>query len=334
MLKHVLLFAAGIILTIIVVSFFGLAETVAVMLRANVFYLLFALILQLAVQGLVSLRFYMLARQKSYIKFSHAFSIQQTGNFVSVLTPIAKIGGEPLKIYMLRQFSGTSKASSVVAVDTFLEIISSIIVVFVTFLLFLPQLGPSLAWMFIAFLLVALMITGAVLKLLLTPSWMTKIVDWFVSRISRFQNVKKKDYTKLFYDAFVLTIKDRNLMITGFGLSFITKILEITRIYVVFLALGIAVPANIAVVAWSVILVMLMIPWLPGSLGLVEFGAASAFMYFGIASSVAASAIVLDRLISLWFVLFIGAVCIYFARKNGLIPDMEKKHDLSKLMEK
>ncbi len=72
-----------------------------------------------------------------------------------------------------------------------------------------------------------------------------------------------------------------------------------------------------------VILIILFIPWLPGSLGLVEFSGIAAFIAFGITSSVGASAMILDRLLSFWMPLFIGLVAISMAKQKGELPDLK-----------
>ncbi len=331
MRKRLILFILGIALTLFVIHIFGFDQTVSVLATANIELVALAFVMQLVIQGLLAARIMVIAYQKGYMSFKTAFLTTQSGIFVSLITPIAKIGGEPLKIYMLRNLFDTSKASAIVAMDSFVEIISSVIVVLFSVVLFAPQLSTHMLFIFSLFFIITFLIVGVVLKIMLTPRWLAKIVSWITKQISKFQNVDNKDYTTLFYKAFTLLIRDKKMLVISFGLSFFIKILEFVRIWIIFLALGFVVPFSTLIIVWSIVLVLLMIPWLPGSLGLVEFGAVSGYLLFNMPNAIATSAVVLDRLVAFWFVLFIGLACIYVSKKKGLIPKLEKKHDITKV---
>ncbi len=301
------LFAIGIILIAFVMSFFGFKEVVDVMATARLDYILLAVALQIAILLLLAVRLVLLSRKYSHLGFREAFKISMSGMAVSMITPIAKIGGEPLKIYLLKKnrFKG-SQATAVIAVDTLAELASSLLVVFFVFVFFSREIPGILASSFAIFLVVIAAILVLFVKLLLNPRWMRRLVHFVTKRVSRFAHVKKKDYAELFYKAFLVLINDRKLIASAFGLSFVTKIIEFARIWFVFAAISIFLPADVIVIFWSVILVLYLIPWLPGSLGLVEFFGAGVLVFFGIASSAAAGGLLLDRFISYWFVLVLG----------------------------
>ena len=67
-------------------------------------------------------------------------------------------------------------------------------------------------------------------------------------------------------------------------------------------------------IIWAVLLILSMIPWLPGGLGLVEFGGIYVFIMFGIQKGVAASGMFIDRFISFWFIVLLGAVLFVINR--------------------
>ena len=331
MRKRLILFIIGVALTLFVIHIFGLDQTVAAISQAKMEYIALAFLMQLVIQGLLASRLIVIAYNKGYLSFRNAFLTTQAGIFVSLVTPIAKVGGEPLKIYMLRQFFGTTKASAIVAVDSFVEIISTVLVVLLAVIFFAPQLGAHLLFTFVLFLIVIFLILGVILKIIFTPKWLGRIINWIVRRISRFQNVDNKDYATLFYKALTTLIKDKKMIFTSFGLSFFIKLLEFMRIWIIFLALGFIVPFSTIVIVWSIVIILLMIPWLPGSLGLVEFGGVSAYILFNISAAAAASAVVLDRLIAFWFVLLIGMISIYVSKQNDLIPKLKLKQDITKV---
>jgi len=323
-LKKVLLFAIGVALTIYVVGFFGLFEVLAALAGADLALVGSAVLIQIAVLGLIVLRLKILTYGWGYLSLLKTARITMTGMVVSMVTPIAKIGGEPLKIYMLRQNIGSAHASVAVAVDSLMEVFSSIFVIFVVTVLFIGAIPQPFFTAFVLFLVISGLILGTVLKVLLTPRWMGRIIDWTVKKISRFQEVEEKDYTKLFHDAFNTMLKDRKKLAGVFAISIFSKILEIIKIWIIFLALGLALPSQTVIIAWAILLVLMFVPWLPGSLGLVEFGVASALVLLGVPGPVGASGVLVERFMSFWLVLLIGFLALSSSRKMGELPSISK----------
>ena len=302
-----LLFAIGIVLIAGVVAFFGVNEVLNVIFTANAWYIAAAVIIQAAILLLLAGRLVLIARKHYHIGFIDAFKITLSGMAISMLTPIAKIGGEPLKIYLLKKKKmDGSEATAVIAVDTLAELASSLLMVFIIFMLYARELPAALSSSFIVFLIVVAVIIVGLLKLLLNPRWMRKLVRFASRKISKFAHVKKRDYARLFYNAFQVLIKDKSIIASAFGISFVTKILEFCRMWLVFAAIGVFLPWDVVVIVWSVILVLYLIPWLPGSLGLVELFGAGAFVMLGVTSGAAAGGLLIDRFISFWFVLIFG----------------------------
>lgn len=302
-----LLFAIGVILIAVVVAFFGANEVLSVIFTANPWHIAAAAIVQLAILLLLAGRLVLIARKHQRIGFVDAFKITMSGIAISMLTPIAKIGGEPLKIYLLKKGKmDGSEATAVIAVDTLAELASSLLMVFIIFMLYARELPGVVSSSFIVFLIVVAVIIVGLLKLLLNPKWMRKLVRFAGRKISKLAHVKKKDYARLFYDAFQVLIKDKSIVASAFGVSFLTKILEFARMWLVFAAIGVLLPWDVVVIVWSVILVLYLVPWLPGSLGLVELFGAGAFVMLGVTSGAAAGGLLIDRFISFWFVLIFG----------------------------
>ena len=209
---------------------------------------------------------------------------------------------------MLRRHLGGSKASAAVVLDTFVEILSSYITFLVIVVLFFFLIPPLLFPYYIVFLVVVLVSSLVFLKVSLTPVWLTRLVNFFVKKLSRFVRIRRKDYATMFHTSFTLLIRNKHVMVSSLSLSFAGKILEFLRIWLVFLALGVTLPWSVVLVVWAFLLILLVVPWLPGGLGLVEAGTIAAFTAMGINVHVAATAVVLDRLVWFWLVLFIGAV--------------------------
>lgn len=320
--KRIAFFLAGLVLVLVVLSYFGLAEIAATLVTTRIDVLLLLIILELAALGMLVLRLKILAYGKGYLPFSRATRVTFSGMFVSMITPMAKIGGEPLKIYMLRNNLGNSNASAVVAIDSFIEVVSSVLVVLAVSLIFFSQLPSAVLSYFFVFLVVSALLIGVLMKILLTPKWLRRIINWFLDRIAHMQDAKRKDYANMFYKSFNSILNDRGVIFGAFAVAIFTKMIEIIKLWLVFFALSSYLPFREAVVVWTIVLVLLFVPWLPGSLGLVEFGAASAFVAFGIAPNIAGSAVVIDRFVSLWLPLFVGLAALTIAKRRGELPDL------------
>jgi uncharacterized protein (TIRG00374 family) len=318
MKKRFLLFLAGIVLVFFVMSLFDLPAVVRAVASANPLYIAAAAGLQLTALVIQAARARIIGGFP--LGMGKAFRASTSGNFVSLVTPVAKIGGEPLKIYILRNSYGNTKATAVIAVDNLAELLANIIVIVVAVLFFAPTIAPQLTTIFAAFIVIVLLILAGVMKLMLTPSWLKRIVDWFLNRISKYQNVKRRDYARMFYEAFAILLKRKGMMATAVFVSVVIKFIEFGVLWLAFSSIGIALPWREVVILWSIIVVFLFIPWLPGSLGLVEFGATSALVIFGLSSTTAASGILISRFISLWFVLFMGVLALYWAKFMGELP--------------
>lgn len=310
-----LLLLIGVALTAGVVSFFGISEVLSVLLVSDPLLVLLAIVLQVVSLFLLALRLKVMAHKYKPLSSFTAFRVTMVSFVADFLIPGVRVGGEPVKIMMLRKKFGGTKASAIVAVDTLSEIISSIIAMALILFVFLPVLPVIVVYALVIFLVVMISLLLFVYKVITTQSWLGRIMKWTLKAISRFKKIQKKNYTLLFRDAFKLLAKDRRRMGATLGLSFLLKIFEFARMWVVFLALGYFVPIETVIIVWAVIVVLFLIPWLPGSLGLIELGGAAAFVLLGVSSNVAAGGVLLDRFISFWFVLILGLV---FAWASGL----------------
>ena len=326
MKKRLLLFVLGILLVLVVVSFFGFEEVVSAVRHANPAYVGAALCLQFAGLLLLGMRQKVLGGGKA--SFRKSFRVAMSGNFVNLIMPGPAVGGETLKAYMLRNTYGRGKAIAVIAVDDFIEILGTLLVVFFAVVFFVPAFTPGLKTIFAMFILVVILILTGIMKVLLTPKWLRKVVNWLVVRISKYQHIDEKDYANAFYRAFRVLLKKKATLTKALVLTLSIKALEFGVLYLSFASLGVTLPFNDIIILWSIIIVFLFIPWLPGSLGLVEFGAASTLVKFGVASTTAASGMLINRAISLWFVLLVGAVAIYHARKKGELAKHTRLGDI------
>lgn len=325
--KRIAFFIIGLVLIFIIVSAFGLQQTAAALAGTNIELLFLAVIIQIAIIFLLVLRIKILVSGKGYVSFSQAVRVTLSGMFVSMITPLAKLGGEPLKMYMLRGNVGSHNASAAVAIESIMELASSLFVIFVVSVLFFGQIPASFVMAFLGFLIILGIGTGLLVKIFFTPKWLNHIVNWISAKMARMLEVEKKDYAGMFASAFYSMWRNKTALFGAFTISVAMKVLEMLRLLVIFLALGIFLPFNTVVIVWSIILVVMFIPWLPGSLGLAEFGGISALLAFGLTPALAASSMVLDRLVSFWLTLLIGLAGFTMAKRRGELPNILKRKE-------
>ncbi len=119
------------------------------------------------------------------------------------------------------------------------------------------------------------------------------------------------------------------------GLTVAVWAAESARLYLVTLALPLPVrlgPAHIIFIA-LVASLLTTIPALPGGLVLVEGGMIAVLAFFGLPPSVALSVALLDRLISYWTPIAVGAVLLVVARQGIQAPALPGGGELRNLTE-
>ena len=335
-LKRIGIFAVGIALIFLVLNNFGIYQTAVALAHANVGWIFAAVLLQAGIIFFFILRLKILVGGKGYVSFGQMFRVSMSGMFISMITPLAKLGGEPLKMYMLRGNVGSHNASAAVAIESLMELLSSLFMVFVVAVIFFHDIPPAFITSLVVFLIVVGFAMGLLMKIFLTPHWLKRMVNWLATRMAKLVEAEKKDYAHMFSTAFYSLLQNKRRVFAAFLLSIGMKIFEMLRLWVIFFALGVFLPFNFAVIIWAIILILMFIPWLPGSLGLVEFGGISAIIALGVAPSLGASSFILERLVSFWLPLAIGLVAFTIAKRRGELPHLlhKKKTTESKQLPK
>jgi len=115
-----------------------------------------------------------------------------------------------------------------------------------------------------------------------------------------------------FHNQFQLILKSRNNLYKSIGASIIMWMCWILRTYFVFLALGKQLNPVFVALVTTVSLLMGLIPFLPGGIGIVEVVMSVLYAALKVGKNVAVTATILDRIISFWLVLvFTGIITSY-----------------------
>ncbi len=257
--------------------------------------------------------------------------------FGNNITPGAA-GGEPLRAYILREIKGTpfeiGFASS--TADRVFEFLPFVLISILAAFLILSwniALWIRVAVTIIIFLIViffsVVVYAGANQHLTqrLVLSIAKKLFP-FALRLTRremnFLEIREKIifYVHRFTTGFGMALKDRQVLVVGILLSFGMWALDMVRLYVCFLAVGVQVPLIPLVVIYTVGILIALLPLIPGSLGLREAILVGLFAVAGISADVVMAASILDRLASYIAPTLIGAFAAFY---YGKIMVSEKK---------
>src|SRR3989338_2099893 len=246
MKKRFLLFLFSILVALLTISLFGIGEVVGVVSTSNISLLLVAVGCQLAIIFLYAARFKVMSSKYKTISFKDALYISTVGNFINSITPIARIGGQPLMIYFTKPKIGNAKSSAIVLMDTMIDFIPSTVLVIVVLVLFHSIIPYQLLLPLVAFAAITGFLLVAFMKLFLSKDVLARLLDWFIEKIRRFRKLDRIFHAHIFEKSFRLILEDRKLMTKGGGISFLIRFFELLRIWVVFLAIGITLsPATV-----------------------------------------------------------------------------------------
>lgn len=323
--KGIILIIIGVAALAGMIIFIGPGEIEGALQRADLLYVIMAVILEFLILWLLTLRWSITTRAVSIdVRKRHLFPMLLVGMAINNLTPSARGGGEPVRAYMLGKYSRASMESSFATViadrglDTFPFIFLAILTIVGILLYF------NLALWMVALLIISVVIVVAAFFLALYVSVDResgeRIVNWALGIVKRFyrRNCAKiearvRGALREFQSTMRIMLADRNVLIYGIPLSFILWFLEILRVYLIFAAFG--APVSILVIAEGFILATLigMIPLLPGGVGAVDGIMIVFYSAAGVSPSVSAAVTVVERLISFWMVSAMGiAVLPYF----------------------
>lgn len=344
--KKMLLFGIGIAVILGFFYYLGLPEILSVVAGSDFRFILLSFLMELIVLILMSIKLGEVTRGQGKLKlekgkwsagkyseigFWQFFRANSLGLLMSCFTPIPRIGGEPGKIIVLKHNGlSTSSSTVVIAIDAVTEIVSYYIIVMasIAFIVFSGILPFSVMVPFLTILVISSLIMVIFFIMCFNYSVLSKVVNfikWIVARIpSKFSKVRysSEDYAWNFYETFKLVMTSKIFLARIFALSFIIRFFEFFRMYFLFKAFGFEIAFSTIIFAWSIMLLMSMIPVTPGGLGLIEAGGVYAYLLFGVTKPVAGAVMVLDRLFSFWFVLFLGAFVVSPIDARETIPSL------------
>lgn len=312
---------AGILLLFIVISHIGLEKLISPFKSLSIYFLILFLIMATIIVLLSIFRWQMILKAFNFnIPFSTLLSYYIMGFSMAYLTPSARMGGAPLKAYMLGQHKiPFEKGLSSILIDNILE--TSLDIVFSSFWIIILLFQLELPKKFEAFIIIFLILAFIFLFIFFIRVYQKKPVFsllfyWLHSfRFKFVSNFLKKIKTidKMFS---IFLIKKRVTLLWFIMISFL--IWTVGLIEYKFALLAINYNATIfqlfLIIVFAVVATMIPIP---ASLGVLELSQVSIFTLLSIDSTIGLALAIILRFRDVLLAL-IGLVLIYSFSINKL----------------
>lgn len=279
-------------------------------------FLLLALGLQVLVVAAMAYRWSIFIKATGHkAEFHSVLLMTLAGTAMNNITPSSRMGGEPLRAYLLKKRHGarTSTGLATVVIEkiadmTAFAILTLAAIIYSFYYLNVP--GHTVVLLVLAFLF-----TTSIMAALVYVTLRRKIkAQWIVSLLDKYQALSEKfplvgyyrdrldDSLANYYDS-AAKIAKKGVVAKAILASLIYWALEISRAYVIFLALGINVPFAVIAAVYIIANIVASLPLPPGTLE-----ATMIIIYSSTAiNTVTAGAVTLiDRLISFWLVIIAG----------------------------
>ena len=252
--------------------------------------------------------------------------------FLNNITPFARVGGDPFgRVYMLNKLENTSYSAGM-ASSLGEHLLAP--VVMVTFLM----AGLFLRFGKGSFLLGSIIVAAWVLLslgVILGPRVFFKKrialrgISSIISRVLSWVNKKKNtqevmEGIETFYSSTYATIdKGKTVLLIGLW-SLLTGLLDLLRLYTVFLALGYHPEFSMILIAYPLQPIVGLIPFLPGGLVLIEGSLVSLFALFDVPLNLAMAGTAIERGITFVLSTIVGAgVFSYLGVRIAMRPEVQ-----------
>jgi hypothetical protein len=320
--KTVFFLGISILILAVMLYFVGIDQVISALKIAKLEFIGIAIAIQVFTYYLYTLRWKILnnvAGMDTSIK--KLLPMVLVGLAVNNITPSGRGGGEPVRAYILSReedYPMEETFATVVAdraLDTFPFVVLAVLTIIGMTLSF--QLDTWLLLLMVGAVIVIVIILILLIYMSINPNFGKRVDGWIIGLVRRFYKKNSEELEEKihgvingFQDTMKMVIYNKKVLYYALPLSFVIWILEILRVYFVFLAFGATI--NPIVIGEVFILASLagMIPLLPGGLGAVDGIMIIFYSAAGITASISAAATVIERLISFWMATILGLVIL------------------------
>ena len=252
--------------------------------------------------------------------------------FLNNITPGARVGGDPFgRLYMIRRMENMSYSSGMASLVGERALTPLIVISFFMAGLLLQFGKGSLqltliliaAWALAAF--AAVFVPRLFFRRRIAVKGISSITNRVLGWFGKSGNAQEIiEGVETFYSNSYATIDKWKKVLAIGSLTLLLGILDVFRLYTIFLALGYHPPISILLVASSLPTIVGIIPFLPGGLVLVEGSLISVLALFGVPLNLAMAATMIERGISFFLSTVVGAVVFsYLGVKMAAKPEVQ-----------
>lgn len=325
-LRHILFFLAFIVIAILAIVQFGqFQQLINVIKKINVWILV----------GVVFLRFlYYWTNTKyfeSYLKnfnhrppFKDLFKDIVVVNFADTIFPTGGVSGIAVLRGRLRKHNISAHTSTVAqafyrgftGISFIILLILSLVMLF--FSRKIEMVSFRLILVVLLFMLVASILIFGLLsnrKLLTRVSYLfTRPFNWALKKLKRNSLGKEQLYELIerFYETIEDFRKNWQMLVMPFFWCFLSLLIDITSLYLVFVAFGVYPNPGVVIAAFLVAMTLSILSFFTSGIGVFELGMVGILVGLGMGFDISFSASIVYRFIALWLFLPVG---LYFYKK-------------------
>ena len=321
--KTLIFLGFGLVIMAIMLWFIGIDQVISALTIANPIYVAIAIALQIFTYVLFTIRWQFINHiaDKDFT-FKKLLPMVLVSLSVNNITPSGRGGGEPVRAYLLTLEGGDSfsETFATVIADRALDTFPFVILAIITIIGLMTQLtlSPIILSIMILAVIGIIILVAIIIFMSINEAFGIKVTKWLSDlsvKIFKKRNPEElRNKVETAIEGFQSTMRvmtsDKRILYYALPLSFLIWIIEILRVYFVFLSFGCTVSPVIIGQVFIVASLVGMIPLLPGGLGAIDGFMILLYSASGISASISAAATVVERLISFWMTTFIGLIIL------------------------
>jgi len=319
--KKYSLIGLGLVIIILLIWWAGLEEVVGILKGARLDYFLLAILTYVGAVITWALRWRVLLNSLNIkAPFKTIVGALFVGVFINNVTPGARGGGEPVRMYYLSKHTKEpyGHVFATIMLDRILDVIP-VVVMLLLATLYVYNLGSVTLTMTLLLLDASFaFVTLTTVGILLSEKKTKGILYWFYRQFGRIMPKKAAKYEEKFIhtvevsvpqfqEKFKFLLKHKKAFLMSLFYSFAFWFLVLLRSYFIFISINNPIKLLDVMVVQMIGIVVGMFMIIPGGAGIIELINSAVYVLLGIDKEVAVTATILERLISYWAPTIIGA---------------------------
>jgi len=320
--KKISFMCFGILMIVLLVKWAGVEEVFQILRHGRPYYFMIAVGAYLTGIMFWALRWRVLLRSLNiHAKFRTILGALFVGIFVNNITPGARGGGEPIRMYYISKRSDGEYGPvlATVMADRVLDMIPAVLMLILSTIYVYMRGSWSLTVILLGLNVLLAVMVVASLAILLNEGRTKRFSYWLFRLASRVIPKKTKKYEEKFFrmievnvpkfqSGFKLLMRDKKSFLLALVYSLLLWTMIILRSYYVFMSISYTVSLQDVMVVQMVGIVIGLVSIIPGGAGLIETVNSGVYVVLGITKDVAVTATLVDRLISYWAPTLLGGI--------------------------